>query len=135
MGYGYLGAYLAYGFQVNKMPRRNSEDDSDSDDELECMDACLYRLRDDVYVKRYGTDETPCYFLFWRQCFCGGGFWENRKPNSDRITSLPVSSCSVFKEVEDSFRAETMKEVCDDFGIEYEEPKWQTLITFGQMIY
>lgn len=94
-----------------------------------------------IFIKQYGTDDGPHYFVFWSTCWRGGGFWDSScigKPDGEKdpIQLMPIKDLSEPLRVQNSFDNSEWQRFCDKYSISTDNvPYWQTLMTFGQMIY
>jgi hypothetical protein len=130
MGYGYIGSYLVYGFPLE------IDNDEEFVESLDCLRACFYKLDENLFIKEWGF-ETPggdCrYWIFWKCCFRGGEWWEPYQAETPYC--LNEITLKKQQEIEESFDEKYVRSICDKYGIRYQTPRWQTLITIGQLLY
>lgn len=132
MGYGYLGAYLVYGFPLEFKSSEESED-SEEDDELRMRNHDFHVFEENIFIKEWGFEEDHKHFLCWKCVFRGGRYWEPwQTPTENCKNSIDLEK---MREIEESYDEEYVREVCEKYGIEHRAPSWQTLITVGQMLY
>ena len=138
MGYGYLGAYLAFGQGLDE---KTSEGILQTLNEEHEILASLYHDEEfpHVFVKRYGTDEYCNAFVCWGPVYKGGEFWASDTcgvpgPSSPEKL-LPMPSAKEFLSHEQTFDPQEWDRFCIKYNLTSELPQWQTLICFGQGIY
>lgn len=124
MGFGYLGAYLVYGFAIQ------CKDDADRFEDLQTLES-----RGLVFVKCYGFDDDVRYFLCWKRVFRGGEYWKPSFMSETPQCQHSIGSAKDLLEIEQSFEREMVQKVCQKYHITYAEPKWTTLLTAGMGIY
>jgi hypothetical protein len=145
MGYGYLGAYLAFGMQIYEDDAKTLWDairevnetlGAEVGDMWEA-EASLYQDEKfpNIHVKQFGTDEETMLFVCWGKCYQGGGFWNPLGSESKHTQHLPLPSAQILVAHEQTFDAEVWGQFCKKYKLKVEPPKWQTLICFGQGIY
>jgi len=138
MGYGYLGAYLAFGCGLDTDTSQRLLEELGEDREIL---ACLYADSDfkNIVVKQYGIDEHITVFLCWGPVYKGGEIWKSDicgTPHSTiPVKLLPIPSAQTLVHQEETFDNKEWESFCTKYNLEIQHPQWQTLISFGQLIY
>lgn len=99
MGYGYLGAYMGYGFPICAKHHKDHTrfqayiHEERKENAWESVDACLYtpvdeRFRNKVFVKIYGFEEDSLGFLCCSKPIRSGLFWGTKGKLVHKAASL-----------------------------------------------
>lgn len=136
MGFGYLGCYIAYGFDIEE------EDFNKFYPNVKYMKSNIFKIKnyDNIYIKQYGGGEDDQYFLFWSLCFQGGGLWESNVKNSEYKYCQPIENFNKEQcaEIENSYDPQTIEKCVKEYGnsnMNFPPPQWKMLCTMGSCQY
>jgi len=153
MGYGYLGSYIAYGFNVHDddlehfkkqcFEKDYIEEKLGIEEKLQNPETCVYHDPDfpHLFIKEFGTDDQEDnirYFIYLKTCFRGGEFWKSNcigVPQTNHVALCPVISAQTFLDLEKSCDKKEFEKFQTKYKLKKSPVGWTSLICFGQLIY